>query len=349
MNTKTPHIVFLTPGFAASEEDSTTIPALQVYLKTLRNIVPEVKMTLISFQFPFTKDAYDWNGISVLPLNGKNKRIKKLWTWKKALKTLKKLHQKNAITCIHSFWIGECSMIGHKFSSKYNIKHLVTVMGQDAQLGNSYAEKLQDTNTTLVTLSKNQQQLLQKNYGLDSKVIPWNLDTSSFPELQTSTIDILGVGSLHEVKNYTDFIDIISAVATEFPKLKAYIIGEGTERKTLENQIETLQLSENISILGKLSRQDVLAKMSQSNILLHTSTYESFGFVFPEALYSGMQIISKDVGIATALSEWNICDTKEAMIAACISLLHRKESTKKRVLLREKDACVTSYIHLYNE
>lgn len=349
MNINTPHIVFLTPGFATSEEDSTTIPALQVYLKTLRNALPEIKMTLISFQFPFRKERYDWNGITILPLNGKNKRIKKLWTWKKALKQLKKLHQKHAITCIHSFWIGECSMIGTKFSNKYNIKHLVTVMGQDAQHGNSYAEKLQDTNTTLVTLSKNQQQLLQHNYGLDSKIIPWSLDTSSFPELQETTIAILGVGSLHTVKNYTDFIDIIAVLVKDFPKLKVVIIGEGSERKILEAQIASLELSDHITLLGKQSRPEVLLKMSQATILLHTSTYESFGFVFPEALYSGMQIVSKNVGIATTLPEWTICNTKEAMVTACSSILSRKESTKKRVILYEENACVTSYKFLYNE
>ena len=349
MKTKTPHIVFLTPGFAASEKDSTTIPALQVYLKTLRNTLPEVKMTLISFQFPFTKTTYDWNGITVLPLNGKNKRIKKLWTWKKASRRLKELHRKHPVTCVHSFWIGEASMIGTKFSNKYNIKHIVTVMGQDASDGNSYAERLQHTNTILVTLSKNQQELLTKNYRLESIIIPWNLDTSSFPKLQDTTIDILGVGSLHTVKNYINFIDIISILAKEFPKLKACIIGEGTEKKVLQTQIELLQISNNVVLFGQLPRQDVLLKMSRSNILLHTSTYESFGFVFPEALYSGMQLVSKDVGIATEIPEWKICDTKEIMIKACKSFLNTKKTLKKRVLLHKENTCVNSYKSLYNE
>ena len=81
------HIVFLTPGFAESDKDSTTIPALQVYLKSLRKTLPDTKMTLLAFQFPFSKTIYDWHGIEVILLNGKNKRIKKLWVWRKAMKT----------------------------------------------------------------------------------------------------------------------------------------------------------------------------------------------------------------------------------------------------------------------
>jgi hypothetical protein len=209
MNTTNQHIVFLTPGFAESEEDSTTIPALQVFLKSMRKALPNAKLTLLTFQFPFTKKAYDWHGIEVIPLNGQNKRLKKLWTWKKATKTLKKIHQKEKIDTIHSFWIGECSRIGQQFSEKYNINHVVTVMGQDASIENSYAKNLTASNTKMVTLSENHQAVLLETYNLKSTIISWHLDTIEFPDLQENTIDILGVGSLNTIKNYSDFIEII--------------------------------------------------------------------------------------------------------------------------------------------
>ena len=59
MKIKNSHIVFLTPGFAESEKDSTTIPALQVYLKNLKKKLPKTKMTIITFQFPFINKVYD--------------------------------------------------------------------------------------------------------------------------------------------------------------------------------------------------------------------------------------------------------------------------------------------------
>ena len=121
------HIVFLTPGFAESESDSTTIPALQIYLKELSSRLSDTKLTLISFQFPFHSKPYPWNGITVIPLNGQNSRLKKYKTWTKARETLEKLHQRHKIDVIHSFWIGECTRIGSLFSKGLGIKHVVSL------------------------------------------------------------------------------------------------------------------------------------------------------------------------------------------------------------------------------
>lgn len=348
MKTKNSHIVFLTPGFAESEKDSTTIPALQVYLKNLKKKLPKTKMTIITFQFPFINKVYDWNEIEVISLNGNNKRYKKFWIWRKATQTLKKIHQINPISVLHSFWIGECSLIASKFSIKNNIKHITTVMGQDACIGNKYVVSLKKTNTKIVTLSKNHKNILLKNYNLNSIIIPWDLDKKSFPRLQKNTIDIIGVGSLNEIKNYTLFIDVIDNLVKDFPALNVEIIGGGIKKNELEKQIKDLHLTENISFTDLLPRTSVLKKMSEASLLLHTSSYESFGFVFLEALFSGMDIISFNVGIAKPSSKWKVCISKKEMINACRA--HLKESTKekKRIYLNKSSLCLSSYLKLYD-
>ncbi|MFT5251166.1 MAG: 1,2-diacylglycerol 3-alpha-glucosyltransferase [Flavobacteriales bacterium] len=348
MNKTNQHIVFLTPGFAESEEDSTTIPALQVFLKSIRKALPNAKLTLIAFQFPFTKKTCDWHGIEVIPLNGQNKRLKKLWTWKKALKTLKKLHQKEKIDTIHSFWIGECSRIGQQFSEKHSINHIVTVMGQDASIENSYAKNLTASNAKMVTLSENHHAELLKTYTLESIIIPWHLDVSEFPALQKNTIDILGVGSLNPIKNYLDFIEVISAIAKKHKNLNVAIIGDGALQTEIQNQIKKEGLQNTITLLGKLPRTEVLEKMAQSNILLHTSYYESFGFVFLEALYSGMHIASYDVGLTKTSEKRNVCTSKSELIDACENVLLTSNNTKKRIELSSEKQSINTYLNLYH-
>lgn len=348
MNNNNQHIVFLTPGFAESESDSTTIPALQVFLKSMRKVLPNAKLTLLTFQFPFTKKKYDWHGIEVIPLNGQNKRLKKLRTWRKATKTLQKLHKIQKIDTIHSFWIGECTRIGEKFATKYNINHVVTVMGQDAVVKNSYGKVLINSNANIVTLCPNHQKALQKTYGLSSVTIPWHLDVSEFPTLQKNTIDILGVGSLNEIKNYGDFIDVISALAKTYNNLNVQIIGDGDMRNEIEAKIKNLQLNTTITLLGKLPRTEVFAKMSQSNILLHTSMYESFGFVFLEAFYSGMHIVSYDVGLALDSTKWRVCQDKITLIEACNSILSKENIAQNRSVLGTEEETMNAYLLLYN-
>ncbi|MBC8757587.1 glycosyltransferase [Kordia sp. YSTF-M3] len=348
LNKNNQHIVFLTPGFAESEEDSTTIPALQVFLKSIRKALPNAKLTLLAFQFPFTKKTYDWHGIEVIPLNGQNRRLKKLQTWRKATKTLKKLHKTQNIDTIHSFWIGECSKVGQRFAEKHSINHVVTVMGQDASIENSHAKNLIHSNAKMVTLSKNHHAALLKTYNLESTIIPWHLDVAEFPELQENAIDILGVGSLNTVKNYSDFIEIISALAKKHKNLNVAIIGDGALQNELEIQIQNLGLENTITLLGKLPRTEVLKKMAQSRILLHTSSYESFGFVFLEALYSGMQIASYDVGLAKASKNWHVGESEIELIEACESLLSAQNDAKKRVELSSEKQSINAYLNLYH-
>ncbi|WP_298419140.1 glycosyltransferase [uncultured Kordia sp.] len=347
MSTQEQHIVFLTPMFPESEADSVSIPALQVFLKTIRKAVPHCKMTAISFQYPFTKKQYDWHGIDVIPLNGQTKRLKKLFVWNKALRHLKKLHKQQAITTIHSFWIGECSSIGQRFAKKHVINHVVTVMGQDALAGNLHVKYLLDTNTKLVTLSENHRNTLQQNYQLSSEIIPWYVDTTEYPEMQKNTIDVLAVGSLIDLKNYPLCIDVVSELVKKHPKLTVNFIGGGPNLSQLNSLIEQKELDKHITFSGEMHREKVLEHMATANILLHTSSYESFGYVYIEALYSGMVIVSKNVGFTQNTSEWAIANTKEEMVAACNHFL-TKDASKKRVLVSSEKESLTDYLKLYN-
>ncbi len=346
MKQKIKHIVFLTPGFATSENDSTTIPALQVYLKSVKNQFPEIKLTVISFQFPFTNKTYFWNGIEIHPLNGRNSKGKKISIWKKAYSYLNKINTEFPIDIVHSFWIGECSFIGQFWTSKNKRKHIVTAMGQDV-FKNKFALFFNKNQTKIVTLSKNHHAELFQNYKLKSEIIPWGIDTNSFPAIQENSIDILGVGSLNKVKNYPLFIEIIKEIVKEHSNLKVEIAGKGNEQHQIEKLIAKHKLENNTKLLGEVSRNIILEKMSKSKILLHTSNFESFGYVFTEALYSGMFIISKNIGIAQTLPEWKIATSKNDFISGTISLL-KESKPKNRVLLHATEDVINSYFNLYN-
>ena len=88
--------------------------------------------------------------------------------------------------------------------------------------------------------------------------------------------------------------------------------------------------------------------MAQSKILLHTSKYESFGFVFLEALYSGMQLVSYDVGLAKASENWNVGNNKTELIEACKTFLSIENETKKRIELTSREATINAYKNLYH-
>lgn len=342
------HIVFLTPGFPLNTEDTTTIPALQIYLKSLQEVITNTKLSIIIFQYPFTNINYMWNGIAVFPLNGKNNRLKKYWIWHKAKQTLEQLHKKHPITTVHSFWIGECSKIGEHFSLKHNIKHLVTVMGQDAIKKNRYTKQLQNTNTKIITLSTNHKKALLKNTGLHSEIIPWFIDQDVPMQAQQKTVDILAVGALNKVKNYDDFIRVITEVKKTISHLNVVIIGEGNQRKHIEKQLKIWRLEKTVTLLGTTERSRVFNYMASAKVLLHTSKYESFGMVFSEALYVKTNIVSYNVGCAKSSKNWKIGLNCKELANACIHFLKNNTTPDATTSLVNKNDVLKSYISLYN-
>ena len=341
------HIVFLTPGFAQNEQDTTTIPALQKYIFALKKKQPELKITIITFQFPFIKTSYDWHNCTIFPLNGKNQKRKKINTWNSAYQLLKKLNQEYSISILHSFWLGECAFVGNLFSNKYNIKHICTLMGQDVKKKNLYLKLLPIKNMRLICLSNFQQQHFIKNFLLQPDIIPWGINPSHFLNSADKTIDIIGIGSLIPLKNYNLFIDIIFEIQKNQP-LKVVLIGDGVEKEKLQEKIKQLQLEKTITLTGLLPYKETLEYISKAKVLLHTSHFESFGMIFPEALESKTIIVSKYAGCVIQTENWLLAETKEELISACKKALSISFSENfNNPFTIEKT--VENYLKLYNE
>ncbi len=346
MNPNNKHIVFLTPGFAQNEQDTTTIPALQEYIRALKKENVELNITIITFQYPFTNEKYYWNNCRVIPLNGKNKRIEKIKIWVKAYQILKKIHKENPISIVHSFWLGECAFVTNLFSKKYNIKHICTLMGQDVKPKNLFLKLLPLHKMNLVCVSQNQQHYLEK-YAVKSKLIYWGINKTAFPDSTNKTIDIIGVGSLIPLKKFDLFIDIIYELNKNI-KLKVLLIGDGIEKEKLRKKITKLKLENTITLTGLLDYKITLGKISKAKVLLHTSDFESFGMIFPEALESKTKIVSKNVGCVFSTENWLVGETKEEMILACKKALQTsfyEHNTNPFIV----ENTIKDYLKLYNE
>src|SRR5579872_3606928 len=94
MNKDRPALVILSPGFPANETDTTCLPAQQDFVRLLHETRPALEIIIIAFQYPFTNEPYQWNNVTVMPLNGRNRRkFHRLMTWLKAWRALKKLQR----------------------------------------------------------------------------------------------------------------------------------------------------------------------------------------------------------------------------------------------------------------
>ena len=321
----------LTPLFPEDETYDTCQPSLQVFVKELALSRPDIKVSVISFHQPVKEKPYQWHGVDVYTCNAnfKNKFFK-IPHLLKVFPFVKKINKNQKIDCIHSFWLTDCAAYGNLLSSMYKIPHYCTAMGQDVRASSKYLKIINFKKITkLVMLSSFQDEVFKKNKAnTDTVIIPWGLDTKNFPKFNNNerSVDILGVGSLIDLKNYQCFIRVVAKLANQFPDIQTYILGEGVSENQLRDQIKKLKLEKNIILTGQVARKEVVEYMSKSKILLHPSTFESQGYIFYEALHSGMQVISFKVGIAKTNPKWFVAENETEIVDRITKLLLQKQN-----------------------
>jgi glycosyltransferase involved in cell wall biosynthesis len=324
MKLKTDTLIILIPGFPTDEADSSCLPAQQSLVRSLNALFPALQVKVIAFQYPFRDDRYWWHGNEVLPLNGQNRPgIHRVLTWLKAWRLFRKIKSKLTVVGILSCWLGECALVGQLLAKKYQLPHLIWLLGQDALPGNRYARLLHPPAATLAAISDQ----LAKNYFSTysvkpAHVIPNAIDPTVFSETQvTRDIDILGAGSLISLKQYDIFIDIVAAIKTQRPKLRVVLCGDGPQKQELQEKIRQYQLRDTVLLTGELKHDEILRHMQRSRVFLHPSSYEGFSGACLEALYAGAQVVSFLQPMHAWIRKWHVVPDAASAVSTIEQLL----------------------------
>lgn len=319
--------LFLVPGFAADEDDSSCLPAVKSYIAAYARIHPDRDVHVIAFQYPFVRRSYRWHGCTVHAMAGGNRGgLRRIRTWSAAFATALRLGR---IACIHSFWLGECTFLGQWLRRARDVPHVASIGGQDARSGNTYLSWLGLGSMRVTAGSSFAAGVYETSTGraVDA-IVPIGLDPG-FLEVDgggiDADIDLLGVGSLIPLKRYDAFVDITARLVPDCPDLRAVIVGDGPERERLQRRIDAAGLQNHIRLAGKKSRADVRRYMLRSRVLLHPSEYEAQGYVFLEALASGLYVVSLDVGFDGGHAASRRC-TSDAELRATVRRVLRSDA-----------------------
>jgi glycosyltransferase involved in cell wall biosynthesis len=102
------------------------------------------------------------------------------------------------------------------------------------------------------------------------------------------------IAELHPIKRHHILIEAVAKVISDHPKLRLVLIGEGSERQSIEEQIARLGLKEHIFLLGNVTEAARFLKAFDMFVLASKS--ESYGYVLHEAGLAGIPIVATNVG-----------------------------------------------------
>ena len=104
---------------------------------------------------------------------------------------------------------------------------------------------------------------------------------------------IITVGNLIEQKGFADLIDGFSIVQQTYPEAQLAIVGDGELKEELQAQIESLELTDKVKLVGR--REDVTNLLAASDIFVSSSHWEGLSNAILEAMAAGLPMVATAV------------------------------------------------------
>jgi glycosyltransferase involved in cell wall biosynthesis len=141
--------------------------------------------------------------------------------------------------------------------------------------------------------------------------------------LQEGQPVILGVFRLSEEKQPELFVRVCALVASRIPRLRVLLVGVGPMRARVQEAIR--EVGFDATLLGR--RDDVMALMKLSSLVLLTSRHEGMPNVLMEAQLAGVPVVATRVGgVADCVNDGITgfllaSDDTEGLVTACARIL----------------------------
>jgi len=159
----------------------------------------------------------------------------------------------------------------------------------------------------VVALTEDMKKDIQKIFNRAVFVIPNGIDNTIFKKISSNnhSIDLsikkrdnmlIFVGNFRPVKGLKYLIYAMKLINEQSRDVGLILIGDGEKRLELEKLVKTLDLSEYIFFIGKVSNEQIPKYMHNSDIFVLPSLSEGLPLVILEAFASGLPIVASKVG-----------------------------------------------------
>jgi len=260
---------------------------------------------------------YDDNGLvtfiqSVKPLSRRSNKVNEAYflfrVYNKAYRQYVK--ENGTPDIIHSHVYKYGGLLGAYLSKRKSIPHVFTehfsvwvnpnavIPPSDIRLMRRVLEQT-DQAYTVSSFLKNSIQKKIGNQGF--KVLP-NMINDLFiqkdeSKIKNSVFRLINIGGLVQVKNQKLVLRAFSLFIKKY-KIAAelYIIGEGDLRQELIDEVQLLEISDKVQLVGARDREQVKDEIKKSDVGVISSDVETFSIAGIEFMSQGLPVVTTDCG-----------------------------------------------------
>lgn len=139
--------------------------------------------------------------------------------------------------------------------------------------------------------------------------------------------DIIFLGRLEDVKDPLRFVQLIGKIK-QHHEIKVAMVGDGSLRCQVEEEINKLSLNKNIVMFGNLINPYKI--LLNSKLLIITSKYEGMPMNALEAIACNIPIVSTPVdGLLDIIDRKYLCKTDQDFVEIILKILNRAEVKKR--------------------
>jgi len=107
---------------------------------------------------------------------------------------------------------------------------------------------------------------------------------------------ITSAGRLVPWKGFAALIDVIATLRYQFPQIVLIIVGDGKDKRWLENKVADLKLSQHVWFTGSISKEALGATIKAADAFVLNTAYEGLSHQILEVMDLGTPIVTTKVG-----------------------------------------------------
>lgn len=285
--------------------DDCKVLVLCPHAKGLRIKEKRGKVTIYRFRYAAErKETLAYEGKMLASLRQGIKGIIELFIFTFSfVKSIRKLIVSENIDIVHAHWLMPAGIAARLALSSWHIPLLLSVHGTDVMLlknlifGRALSRWVLSRIRLLMPVSRFLGDTLEKISGVKKQKellpMPASKNFLARPKRRLAK-RIVAIGNLVKQKRFDVLIDALGVLAEVGIKLDLAIVGDGPERKSLED----LCLEKNINTIfvGRQPHHKIPEILKDAGILVLPSVDEGFGLALVEGQLAGLAVIGADAG-----------------------------------------------------